>query len=121
LEQRADLAGRTEAVSNTDAARIGDRVTGGDRDRVETAGLSRGPRPGQGLQNGDFLHNPRDVTPEQARDLEKLGKDPSLHPDTRREIQEFLDDYHNGIDRLFPDAPNPYPRPYPSIPRDPVG
>jgi hypothetical protein len=122
-QQRGDLAGRVDATSNREAARVADQVTGGAQDKVEEAGLSKGQRQDPGgphLKDGDFLHNPRALSPNQAKELEKLQNDPNVHPDTQKEIKEFLDDYKNKRDRLFPESPNPYPRPYPRTRTDEV-
>lgn len=72
------------------------------------------------LRDGDFLHNPRAMTPEQAKGLEDILKKGGLHPQTEKEIRDFLEDYRKGQDRLFPDNPNPYPRPYPLNPAAPT-
>lgn len=67
----------------------------------------------QGLKDGQWLHDPRQITPQQAKELKDMLSRPDLSPDTKREIKEFLNDYHNRRDRLFPEFPNPLPRPYP--------
>ena len=82
-------------------------------------GPAQNERPRE-LRDGQWLHDPRQLTPGQARELEELGRNPNTHPDTRRNIQQFLDDYRNNRDRLFPDDPNPLPRPYPQNPAAPL-
>jgi len=120
-QQRDQVTQRVDATTNRDAQRVGDTVTGGNQDKVDEAGLTKTPRnENKGFKDGDFLHDPRQLTPDQAKDLEKLQKDPKIHPDTQKEIKEFLDDYKNKRDRLFPDNPNPYPNPYPRIRTDEV-
>jgi hypothetical protein len=122
-EQRGQITQSVDATTNRDATRVADQVTGGDTDRLEAAGKGKAAPKDKspGLKDGDFLHDPRQLTPNQAKDLEKLQKDPKIHPDTRKDIEQFLDDYKNKRDRLFPDNPNPYPNPYPRIRPDQVG
>lgn len=108
---QADLGRVTSAadgVGNVQSA--ASRVAGGNpNDSFEVAQAQKR----DGLKDGDWLHDPRQLTPGQARDLEQMLQRPDLHPDTKKDIEQFLDDYRNGRDRLFPESPNPLPRPYP--------
>jgi len=77
-------------------------------------------RYGGPFRDGDFLHDPRSLTPGQAQGLEDLMRTPGMHPWAVDQMRQFLEDYRNGVDRIFPDNPNPFPRPYPTI-SDPDG
>ncbi len=72
------------------------------------------------FRDGDFLHDPRSLTPQQAQGLQDLIDTPGMHPWAVDGMRQFLRDYRDGVDRIFPDHPNPFPRPYPGI-SDPDG
>ena len=67
--------------------------------------------------DGDFLHDPTNLTPSQVRGLEALSKQEHLSDRARQAIEGFLEDHRNGVDRLDmngqigrPDAPRSIPR-----------
>lgn len=72
------------------------------------------------FRDGDFIHDPRSLTPEQAQGLQDLIDSPQMQPWMADDMRHFLQDYRNGVDRIFPDHPNPFPRPYPRT-SDPDG
>lgn len=120
---QGQTAGQVAVAANNVGARAVEaqarKTAGGDGfDRVAdgSAGLSgdkatKGPE----LKDGQWLHDPRQLTPGQAKELQDMLDKGNLHPDTQRDIREFLDDYKNNRDRLFPSDPNPLPRPYPYV------
>lgn len=61
------------------------------------------------LKDGDFIHNPRTLTPGQADELQRLRDGGTLSPGTEKDIDQFLEDYRNKQDRLFPNDPEPHP------------
>ncbi len=98
----ADGVGSVEGAAGRVGGGLGDGFDKGSP--TLEAGMSTGER--GGVKDGDWLHDPRQMTPDQAKDLEKMLDGP-LHPSTKEDIKQFLDDYKNGTDRLFPDDPNP--------------
>ena len=89
---------------------------GGPNGGGPAGGSSEPAKKEPALKDGDWLHNPRELTPEKAKELQDLIDKGNLHPQSKKAIEQFLDDYRNGRDSLFPDDPNPLHKPYPTNP-----